>query len=55
MASGGPKAIENAFSPLGEVAAQGLFSSPEVMSGMTGFTQYLDATKLQAALFPDGQ
>lgn len=43
----GPESIGYGFKILGEVAAHGLFSSPEVAQGMSSFENYLDKDKLK--------
>ena len=43
----GPYAIQAGFKVLGQVAAQELFSSPEVSAGMAGMEKHFDTEKLE--------
>jgi hypothetical protein len=44
----GQGTLSSGFQLLGQVAAQELFSSPEVTAGMAGLEKYVDADKLKA-------
>ncbi len=46
----GTVAITSAFTLLGQIAAQGLFSDPAVATGMNDLTKYLDEEKLKAVM-----
>ena len=51
----GQQAFEASFAILGQIAARDMFADSHVMAGMEGFSHYLDAKKLQAALAPTAQ
>ncbi|MCR6659228.1 MAG: hypothetical protein NVV72_07735 [Asticcacaulis sp.] len=44
----GDVSIQTSFSLLGQIAAKGIFSDPEVAAGMAGLTANVDADKLNA-------
>ncbi|CAL4865968.1 hypothetical protein MMA231_00205 [Asticcacaulis sp. MM231] len=44
----GEVSLQTSFSLLGQIAAKGIFSSPEVNAGMAGLTANVDADKLNA-------
>lgn len=44
----GTSTLETAFSVLGQVAGQELFSSSEVSAGMAGLEKYLDSERLES-------
>lgn len=46
----GQAAIASAFSLLGQIASQGLFSDPAVAAGMTELSKYFDQKKLSAVI-----
>lgn len=45
----GPLAIQQAFTILGQVAGQELFSNPNVAQGLADFEKHMDANKLRTA------
>lgn len=44
----GDVSIQTSFSLLGQIAAKGIFSAPEVAAGMSDLTANVDADKLNA-------
>ena len=46
----GQPSISSAFQVLGQVASQGMFSDPDVTTGMTEMTKYFDDKKIKAVL-----
>jgi hypothetical protein len=46
----GQIAVQTSFQVLGQVAAQELFSDPDVAALMSGLDKYIDTEKLNAAL-----
>ena len=48
----GPSVFQSAFSVLGQVASQGLFTDPSVNAYMSEFLKYIDKAKVQGTLGP---